>query len=127
MSYEFGVKAPLDADEWFDGPEILVLARGSHDCSRLVQALRHGNSEQYALGEQIARSLNRYPLGQRVTQLLRLHGGEDLTSLHPGLFLHPDATRKLISHLLAGNKLTQTEVNELLPNESIVPRQEATD
>ena len=81
MSYLWATKGGDDESEWFDGPEIVIVARGSHDCSRLIQALRSGNSEQAELGTTVARSLNRSPLGRRVTTLLKRHGGEDLTEL----------------------------------------------
>ena len=81
MSYLWATKGGDDESEWFDGPEVVIVAKGSHDCSRLVQAMRSGNSEQARLGEQIAKSLNRSPLGRRVTTLLKRHGGEDLTEL----------------------------------------------
>ncbi len=80
MSYEYGVKNDGDpVDGWATDPKIVIVAVGAHDCSRLIQALRHGNSEQYGLGERIARAMNRKPLGRRVTELLKRHGGEDLT------------------------------------------------
>lgn len=79
MSYEWAVKGGGNEDSWASDPKIVLVAVGSHDCSRLIQALRHGNSEQFALGKKIANSMNRSPLGRRVTELLKRHGGEDLT------------------------------------------------
>ena len=82
MSYHYGVQNAGDEKDWFDGPEIVIVAKGAHDCSRLIQAMRHGNSQQADLGAAIARSMNRKPLGRRVTELLKRHGGEDLTELN---------------------------------------------
>ena len=79
MSYQWATAANGPEEEWFDGPTVVIVARGSHDCSRLIQAMRSGNSEQADLGVKIAASLNRSPLGRRVTTLLKRHGGEDLT------------------------------------------------
>jgi hypothetical protein len=82
VSYEFGVKnddGTEAGDGWHSDPKIVLVVTGSHDCSRLIQALRHGNSEQAYLGAHIAASMNRKPLGRRVTELLKSHGGEDLT------------------------------------------------
>lgn len=81
MAYKWATKSTGTDDDWFEGNTVVVVATGSHDCSRLIQALRSGNSEQSRLGEQIARSLNRRPLGRRVAELLKRHGGEDLTEL----------------------------------------------
>jgi hypothetical protein len=81
MTYQYATAAFGPEDEWFDGPTVVVVARGSHDCSRLIQALAHGNSEQHDLSRRIAASLNRTPLGRRVTTLLKRHGGEDLTNV----------------------------------------------
>lgn len=82
MTYKFGVKndnGTPNGDGWFTDPTIVIVVTGAHDCSRLIQALRCGNSEQADLGRRIAASMNRQPLGRRVTELLKRHGGEDLT------------------------------------------------
>lgn len=73
MTYKFGVKndnGTPNGDGWFTDPTIVIVVTGAHDCSRLIQALRCGNSEQADLGRRIAASM---------TELLKRHGGEDLT------------------------------------------------
>lgn len=84
MAYEWAVKNddpenPGDDSAWFDGPKIVLVVTGAHDCSRLIQTLDHGVTEQSRVARKIAASMNRKPLGRRVTELLKRHGGTDLT------------------------------------------------
>ena len=85
MSYKYATKStdgPPETIEWED-PVVVIVVQGTHDVSRLVQCLRHGNCEQMKLGERIARSLARGTTGRNVLTLLKRHGGEDLTHLTP--------------------------------------------
>lgn len=84
MAYEWATKTTdSGVGIHWDDPVVVLVVTGTHDVSRIVQCLRHGNSEQAALGTKIAKSLQRNTTGQRALELLRRHGGEDLTALEP--------------------------------------------
>lgn len=85
MSYDYGTAShglPDGAparDDWLHDPVVVIVASGSHDVSRLVQALRHGTCEQAQLGAKVAESLGRDTVGRKALTLLKAHGGENLT------------------------------------------------
>jgi len=78
MSYQ---TAAYD-DPTDDGqPVVVLVARGSHDVSRLINLLtsgRHPTCEQVALGAHILKQVKRHNGGRAALRLLKAHGGPDL-------------------------------------------------
>jgi hypothetical protein len=64
-------------------PVVVLVATGTTDVSRLVQALSRGNSEQIKQAEHIARQLRRHNAGRAALSLLKQHGGNDFTNTRP--------------------------------------------
>lgn len=62
-----------------DGPVVVLVATGTHDVSRMVQALTHGNSEQAQEGYRLIARLKRHNKGRAALALLKAHGGADFT------------------------------------------------
>jgi hypothetical protein len=60
-------------------PVVVLVATGTHDVSRLVQMLAHGNCEQFDLSQKVIRQLRRHNAGRAALRLLRDHGGPDFT------------------------------------------------
>lgn len=60
-------------------PVVVLVATGTTDVSRLVNALARGNSEQIRLAERISRQLRRHNAGRAALSLLKAHGGADFT------------------------------------------------
>jgi hypothetical protein len=80
MSYE---ARTYEDTSTFDGesfPVVVIVVKGCHDTSRIVQALAYGNCEQGALARKIAASLRRHNSGRFALALLKRHGGADFTS-----------------------------------------------
>lgn len=59
-------------------PVVVLVATGTHDVSRLVQALNRGTCEQVELGAKVVRQVRRHNGGQAALRLLARHGGPDL-------------------------------------------------
>lgn len=74
MSYE----ARTYDDEHGD-PVVVLVVKGVHDVSRIVQALTHGNCEQAGVGFRLVRMLKRHNRGRMALALLKAHGGADFT------------------------------------------------
>ena len=68
MSYHLG-----NVDH--EAMRVTLTVEGSHDMSRLVQLLVHGNCEQAELGYRLVRRLKRTRRGIFVLRLLAAHGG----------------------------------------------------
>lgn len=64
-------------------PVVVLVATGSHDVSRLVNALARGNCEQIGMADRITRQLRRHSTGRAALALLRDHGGPDFTEAVP--------------------------------------------
>lgn len=60
-------------------PVVVLVATGTHDVSRLVNALERGNCEQSDMAGRLVRSLRRHNAGRAALTLLRDHGGPDFT------------------------------------------------
>jgi hypothetical protein len=60
-------------------PVVVLVATGTTDVSRLVNALARGNSEQIKQAKHIARQLRRHNAGRAALALLKAHGGADFT------------------------------------------------
>lgn len=86
MSYQWGTACSSDTTglgiEWAD-PTVVLVVQGTHDVSRIVQALAHGNVEQADLARRISASLKRRPSGRSALELLRRHGGPDMLNTGP--------------------------------------------
>lgn len=78
MSYETRAYDKETGDGFGPDPVVVLVATGTHDVSRLLHLLSQGNTEQIALGTQIARQVNRHNGGRAALTLLRAHGGPDL-------------------------------------------------
>ena len=74
MSYE---ARTYDTDQ--GDPVVVLVVKGVHDVSRIVQALTHGNCEQADLGFRLVARLKRHPKGRMALALLKAHGGADFT------------------------------------------------
>jgi hypothetical protein len=61
-------------------PVVVLVAKGTHDVSRLVDLLQRGTCEQRDVGHRVLRQVRRHNGGQATLRLLRDHGGPDLTS-----------------------------------------------
>jgi hypothetical protein len=72
-------------------PVVVLVAEGTTDVSRLVNALARGNSEQTRQAELIGRQLRRHNGGRAALSLLKRHGGPDFTdeaeSMHMGVLV----------------------------------------
>ncbi|MGH3415317.1 MAG: phiSA1p31-related protein [Actinocrinis sp.] len=68
-------------DDEHGDPVVVLVTRGTHDVSRLVQLLAGGHVlvEQLALGERIRRQVKRHSGGRAALQVLKAHGGADFT------------------------------------------------
>lgn len=78
MSYESrAYDKPGDAF----GPEpvVVLVVTGTHDVSRLINALAHGTVEQIEVAQRIVRQTKRHNGGRAALELLRAHGGPDFT------------------------------------------------
>lgn len=60
-------------------PVVVMVVKGAHDVSRIVQALTHGNCEQAKEGFRLVARLKRHNKGRMALALLKAHGGEDFT------------------------------------------------
>jgi hypothetical protein len=60
-------------------PVVVLVVKGTHDVSRIVQALTHGNSEQADIGFRLVARLKRHAKGRMALALLKAHGGADFT------------------------------------------------
>lgn len=60
-------------------PVVVMVVKGTHDVSRIVQAMTHGNCEQVDVGNRIVRMLRRHSKGRMALALLKAHGGPDFT------------------------------------------------
>lgn len=87
MSYDFEISWKSPPEGFQAAPIVTVTAAGVHDVGRLLNALAHGNSEQYSLAERIARKLrrSRRPGGRYTLDYLENHGGPRLGRSREGL------------------------------------------
>lgn len=77
MSYK---TATLDeAGDFGPEPIVTLTVSGTHDVSRLVHLLRRGTIEQGVAGNRLARQLRKTDGGRAALELLKQHGGPDLT------------------------------------------------
>lgn len=60
-------------------PVVVMVVKGTHDVSRIVQALTHGNCEQAEQGFRLVARLKRHNKGRAALALLKAHGGADFT------------------------------------------------
>jgi hypothetical protein len=77
MSYE--VRTYEVSGEDGEHPVVVLVVKGCHDVSRIVNTLAHGNCEQGELSRRIAASLRRHNSGRFALALLKRHGGVDFT------------------------------------------------
>jgi hypothetical protein len=64
-------------------PVLVLVATGTHDVSRLLNALARGNSEQIQVARDLGRKLRRHSGGRAALSLLKAHGGVDFTEDAP--------------------------------------------
>lgn len=83
MSVETRAYDKPNDDGFPPDPVVVLVATGTTDVSRLVQALSRGNSEQIKQAEHIARQLRRHNAGRAALSLLKQHGGTDFTNTRP--------------------------------------------
>ncbi|MFJ5984252.1 hypothetical protein [Lentzea sp. NPDC092896] len=83
MSVETRAYDKPNDDGFPPDPVVVLVATGTTDVSRLVQALSRGNSEQVKQAEHIARQLRRHNAGRAALSLLKQHGGADFTNTRP--------------------------------------------
>lgn len=74
MSYDI---RSYDTDE--GDPVVVMVVKGTHDVSRLVQMLTHGNCDQAHEGFRLIARLKRHNKGRMALALLKAHGGADFT------------------------------------------------
>lgn len=81
MAVEEGIVsyAARTYDNEHGDPVVVLVVTGTHDVSRIVQALTAGNCEQSGLGERIVKMLKRHNKGRLALALLKAHGGADFT------------------------------------------------
>lgn len=60
-------------------PVVVLVVKGVHDVSRIVQALTSGNCEQAKEGVRLIARLKRHNKGRMALALLKAHGGDDFT------------------------------------------------
>lgn len=60
-------------------PVVVLVATGTHDVSRLINALSRGNCEQVEIADRLTRQLRRHSTGRAALSLLAAHGGPDFT------------------------------------------------
>ncbi len=82
MSVETRAYDKPNDDGFPPDPVVVLVATGTHDVSRLVQALAAGNSEQVKQADTLAKQLRRHNAGRAALSLLKQHGGTDFTE-HP--------------------------------------------
>lgn len=80
MSYQSAAYDKQNDDGFPPDPVLVIVATGTHDVSRLIHLLNGGQPviEQYKLGEQVRRQVNRHNAGRAALRLLHQHGGPDL-------------------------------------------------
>lgn len=80
MSYQSAAYDKQNDDGFPPDPVVVIVATGTHDVSRLVHLLNGGQPviEQYKLGQQVNRQVNRHNSGRSALRLLAQHGGPDL-------------------------------------------------
>lgn len=74
MSYDIRTYDTPEGD-----PVVVMVVKGTHDVSRIVQALTHGNCEQATEGFRLIARLKRHNRGRMALALLKAHGGDDFT------------------------------------------------
>lgn len=74
MSYDVRTYDTPEGD-----PVVVMVVKGVHDVSRIVQAMTHGNCEQADVGFRLIARLKRHNKGRMALALLKAHGGQDFT------------------------------------------------
>lgn len=78
MSYETRAYDKKNDQGFGPDPVVVMVVTGTHDVSRLLNALSRGTIEQIQLAEHITRQVARHNGGRAALKLLRDHGGADL-------------------------------------------------
>lgn len=80
MSYQSAAYDKQNDDGFPPDPVVVIVATGTHDVSRLIHLLNGGAPviEQYQLGKQVNRQVNRHNAGRAALRLLHQHGGPNL-------------------------------------------------
>lgn len=81
--YETRAYDKTNDDGFPPDPVAIVVATGTWDVSRLMNALVRGNTETGKVAELLRRKVNRHYGGRAALALLKRHGGPDLTALKP--------------------------------------------
>jgi hypothetical protein len=76
MSYE-----PRAYDDEWDEPVVVLVVKGQHDVSRLINLFTSGSYlvEHIDVGRAIVDQVRQHPGGKKALELLYRHGGPDLT------------------------------------------------
>ena len=99
MTYSFTTKTVPDGQHGDEMPRLVLTVEGTHDISRMVGLLNRGNCEQGDLGRRVVRSLQRHEGGRASLELLKRHGGPDLTGPVPGHLTSVEQEAELLAIL----------------------------
>jgi DNA-binding CsgD family transcriptional regulator len=94
-----------EATDFGPDPVVVLVVRGTHDVSRLVNLFCRGTVEQIQVGNQIVSQVRRDAGGRAALRLLAEHGGPDFTL--PPLPGVTDRVVGLLREVVAGGQLKQ--------------------
>jgi DNA-binding NarL/FixJ family response regulator len=79
MSYESRAYDEPARDGFGPDPVVVLVVKGTHDVSRLVNLFAHGTIEQIEVGKRINAQVRRDAGGRAALELLAAHGGPDFS------------------------------------------------